>query len=554
MIFENATTVSIGPGLPIGAITTFGGDLSNREQLHALESEGWLLCDGSSYSTRDYPELFAAIGHVHGGNESHFNVPDLIGRFLRGTLHQAKGTDPDAKNRLAAAPGGATGNTTGSLQKTATGLPSSLWSLSITGAHHHTCGRLTANMHRAWSGSTHEMARGNQTIATEPAGAHFHTLTGFDTATLPINVALYFVIKCRAPEVPAGILPAGTITAFGGPLPHIPAGWLHCDGKSYACTAYPALSDTILGNFGGDGLKNIHVPDLRGYFLRGTSHLTNRDPDADSRHALHKGGNTGDNIGSVEYYATASPPGITTTAAGAHSHQVASVPVSTHTAAKGATGFTAYNCIAWIDDSGQTNTAGEHLHTITGGDLETRPENIYADFLIAERDIPAAAPPIGTIMPFGGDITDRDVQIKLQAAGWFPCDGSSLRRNIYRDLFNVIGTHFGGAPLTFALPDLRGYFVTGAGKLKVGTIQVISTTGLPVNPIRTTTNGKHTHAIYRVPAERHAIDPAAGWELAAFNAAESATSVDGEHRHAVAGGDRESRPINVNVDYIIRFR
>lgn len=552
MNIKNATTVS--NGLPIGAIATFGGDLSNRDQLQALEKEGWLLCDGSSFPTKEYPELYAAIGNAHGGDESYFNIPDLIGRFLRGTLHKARGTDPDAKNRVAAAPGGATGNHTGSLQKTATGLPASLWSLSITGAHNHTCGRLTANMHRAWSGSRQEMARGNQTIATEPGGAHFHTLTGFDNATLPINVALYFVIKCRAPQVPAGILPAGTITAFGGPLPHIPAEWLYCDGKPYAYTDHPVLSETILGNFGGDGLKIINVPDLRGYFLRGTSHLTNRDPDADTRHALHKGGNTGDNIGSVEYYATASPPGITTTTAGAHSHQVESVPVSTQTAAKGATGFNAYNCIAWTDDTEQTNTAGEHLHTIQGGDQETRPENIYADFLIAAADIVGAAPPIGTIMPFGGDITDRDVQIKLQAAGWFPCDGSSLRRHTYRELFDIIGTHFGAAPLTFALPDLRGYFVTGAGKLKVGTIQVISTTGSPANPIITTTNGKHTHAIYRVPAERHAIDPSDGYELAAFNAEESETSNDGDHSHLVAGGDRESRPINVNVDYIIRFK
>lgn len=552
MTIPNATTVS--NGLPIGAITTFGGDLSHSDQLQALENEGWLLCDGTSYPTTDFPELYTAIGNAHGGDESYFNVPDLIGRFLRGTLHKARGIDPDAKNRVAAAPGGATGNLTGSLQTTGTGLPTSLWSLSITGAHNHTCGRLTANMHRAWSGAGHEMARGNQTIATEPAGAHFHTLTGFENATLPINVALYFVIKCRAPHLPAGILPAGTITAFGGPLPHIPAAWLYCDGKPYAYADHPALSEMILGNFGGDGLKIINVPDLRGYFLRGTSHLTNRDPDADTRHALHKGGNTGDNIGSVEYYATASPPGITTTPAGAHSHQVESVPVSTQTAAKGAAGFNAYNCIAWTDDTEQTNTAGEHLHTIRGGDQETRPENIYADFLIAAADIVGAAPPIGTIMPFGGDITDRDVQIKLQAAGWFPCDGSSLRRRTYNELFDIIGTHFGGAPLTFALPDLRGYFVTGAGKLKVGTIQVISTTGSPANPIITTSNGKHTHAIYRVPAERHAIDPAEGYELAAFNAEESATSIDGDHTHLVAGGDRESRPINVNVDYIIRFR
>ena len=45
---------------------------------------GYLLCDGSSYSTLTYPALAAAIGYTYGGSVHQFNVPDLRGQFIRG--------------------------------------------------------------------------------------------------------------------------------------------------------------------------------------------------------------------------------------------------------------------------------------------------------------------------------------------------------------------------------------------------------------------------------------------------------------------------------------
>lgn len=47
---------------------------------------GWLLCDGSSYATTLYPDLYAAIGTTYGetGGTGYFNVPDLVGRLPLG--------------------------------------------------------------------------------------------------------------------------------------------------------------------------------------------------------------------------------------------------------------------------------------------------------------------------------------------------------------------------------------------------------------------------------------------------------------------------------------
>lgn len=46
--------------------------------------DGWLVCDGGSYATTDYPELFALIGYTFGGAGASFNVPDYRDLILMG--------------------------------------------------------------------------------------------------------------------------------------------------------------------------------------------------------------------------------------------------------------------------------------------------------------------------------------------------------------------------------------------------------------------------------------------------------------------------------------
>lgn len=551
-------TSQIAPNLsslPIGTIVAYGGDLSKSANLTALNQQGWYLCDGASYDKTQFAALYAAIGTANGGSGNNFNAPDLRSRFMRGTLGNAAVIDPNAANRVAAAPNGATGNNTGSLQKSATALPStSQWVLQHAGLHTHTCTHLNSDMHMAWNGSTYTMARWNAPAQTDNAGAHYHTLTGFDTTTVPINLALYFIIKASEPQTPTGTVPSGAISAFAGALSTLPAKWLKCDGAAYGVNLYPNLFNTLFYNYGGDGQTVLNVPDFRGYFLRGTSHLTNRDPDAGARHALNTGGNIGDAIGSAQVYATVTPSALAISNSGLHSHNIAKVPQNDHHAAWGASGPLAYNCMVWTGNVTTSSQDGDHNHTITGGDKETRPENVYVDFMIANDNLPESAPPIGSIMSFGGDITDPGVTAALSAAGWLACDGSSVRISSFQALYDVIGTTFGNAPLKFSVPDLRGFFVTGAGKVLVGTRLTASTTGTPVVPVITTTDGDHSHTMYNIPTDTHVIDVVAGVDLAENNPNKSPTSSDGAHTHTLSGGDKESRPVNVNVDYVIRFK
>lgn len=65
--------------------------------------------------------------------------------------------------------------------------------------------------------------------------------------------------------------------------------------------------------------------------------------------------------------------------------------------------------------------------------------------------------PIGAIQSYGGETAP---------AGWLICDGSTLSRTDYAELFAVIGTNFGegDGETTFNIPDLRECVPVGAGK------------------------------------------------------------------------------------------
>ena len=64
--------------------------------------------------------------------------------------------------------------------------------------------------------------------------------------------------------------------------------------------------------------------------------------------------------------------------------------------------------------------------------------------------------PVGVIEMFAGSTAPN---------GWLVCDGSTVSRKTYSDLFKVINTTYGAgnSNTTFTLPDMRGRFAMGAG-------------------------------------------------------------------------------------------
>jgi microcystin-dependent protein len=144
-------------------------------------------------------------------------------------------------------------------------------------------------------------------------------------------------------------------------------------------------------------------------------------------------------------------------------------------------------------------------------------------------------------------------------SGWLAANGAAVSRTLYPALFAAIGTLYGAGngSTTFALPDLRGYFVRGTGKntdnTESGTFgqnqadafksHAHSTSGeLPTN------NGS---AGYKLPGSKVRVQSGVG------NSEVFSAVLDGAviyHGHTISSeGGTETRPKNIALLYCIKF-
>lgn len=103
-----------------------------------------------------------------------------------------------------------------------------------------------------------------------------------------------------------------------------------------------------------------------------------------------------------------------------------------------------------------------------------------------------------------------DVKYSLRSddhLGWVVCDGRSLSRETYSELFNIIGTTYGSNnSTTFNLPDCRGRVLGGSGfgsgltERSAGTLLGSETHTMTTNQMpshthtgTTSSDGSHTH-------------------------------------------------------------
>lgn len=129
---------------PVGAVTAYAGSSAPA---------GWLECNGQSFSSSTYPQLYAVLGNSTA-------VPDLRGQFVRGWAHDG-GTDAGRGIRTTQA--------------------------DAVGPHAHTIG---ASRFNGWPGSgqiVYDMWKNGSGAATD-------NNTG-TTETRPKNVALMYIIK-----------------------------------------------------------------------------------------------------------------------------------------------------------------------------------------------------------------------------------------------------------------------------------------------------------------------------------------------------------------------
>ncbi len=112
----------------------------------------------------------------------------------------------------------------------------------------------------------------------------------------------------------------------------------------------------------------------------------------------------------------------------------------------------------------------------------------------AFQGLTASITPAGVIRAFSGSSVP---------SGWLICDGSTISRMAFRDLFKVIGTTFGSgnSNTTFTLPDMRGRLPIGAGTGTSLTARTLGTTlGAETVTLAEANMASHTHTNNSVSA------------------------------------------------------
>ena len=126
-------------------------------------------------------------------------------------------------------------------------------------------------------------------------------------------------------------------------------------------------------------------------------------------------------------------------------------------------------------------------------------------------------------------------------AGWLLCDGSTVSRVLYADLFAAIGTTYGAGDgaNTFGLPDLQQRFLLG--KAASGTGSTLGSTGGAIDHTHTVTVGNHTHT---VNSHTHSGAPHTHTVTAHHHGVSLSTSAAGAHDHTVSGTTSASGDLN----------
>ncbi len=164
--------------------------------------------------------------------------------------------------------------------------------------------------------------------------------------------------------------------------------------------------------------------------------------------------------------------------------------------------------------------------------------------------------PTGTILPYGGEFNPTTEQT-LTSAGYIPCDGRVLEISQYEPLYQVISDAYGeDADGNFYVPDYRGRFLRatdlGAGVDPDAASRTAPTsqtkpgnTGDAVGSIQADAIMAHAHS-YTTYHDTHLIDDG-GLETPGVYNTSTTTGTSGSY------GGAETRPVNVNINYVIVY-
>lgn len=220
------------------------------------------------------------------------------------------------------------------------------------------------------------------------------------------------------------------------PYDRTPVDWAPCDGRLLTTRGYEPLHSKIGNIYGGDHSR-FGLPDLRERVL----------------------------IGSGKQYTAFIPGGENT-----HKLTIAEIPSHNHPAVASSNGTDAAspegNC--WPSDAGYMRTQNASMSAQSVGTQgDDQPHNnmspcLALNYAICTRGIYFHS--LSDIDDFYGAIRVFCVPV-ADTKKWVHCDGRLMSIGAHPDLYNVLGTRFGGdGQTTFALPNLIGRAAVSHGE------------------------------------------------------------------------------------------
>jgi hypothetical protein len=145
--------------------------------------------------------------------------------------------------------------------------------------------------------------------------------------------------------------------------------------------------------------------------------------------------------------------------------------------------------------------------------------------------------------------------------GWLLCDGSAVSRSQFQDLFGVLATSSGSGDglTTFNLPDMRGMFLRGVLGIQTNVFPGTTNTFDPDALTRTNLfpGGSVGNAVGSIEADQfrshiHDLPMGTGSHWDQCCNAQPAT-LPGINSQSSPAGGCETRPVNIYVNYIIKY-
>jgi microcystin-dependent protein len=119
--------------------------------------------------------------------------------------------------------------------------------------------------------------------------------------------------------------------------------------------------------------------------------------------------------------------------------------------------------------SADGSLAANTVYQLTGNSQQLVGFDSYGNPTAVTGSTFAGSVPSGAILPFAYNVTSGNIP-----AGWLLCDGATYTVAAYPTLGDLLGNTYGGSTGTFAVPNLKGLFIRGAGTQTVSGVTYTS--------------------------------------------------------------------------------